>query len=277
MPLMVPNRPGFLDTVPSTSTTSSAGVTVTASATAHTKGAWSQLIANTGARSLGIQIALDNTATSNANTSMLLDIGIGGAGSETVLIPDLAAGYVLNENVSNNFQSYFFPLFIPAGSRISARCQAQVVSDTVVTRIHLFQRPRAAGWVGSRVTAYGVDSANSRGTIVSAGNNTYGTAVALSGSTANPIRMMQIGLQGGGRTALADVRILADVRLGASTSIAGPLMASADTGTESVSINAGNVTLSRMAFGLPAGQDLRVAAMHNTTAANYDFIVYGID
>jgi hypothetical protein len=274
--LLVP-RTGFLDTVPSTSTTSSAGVTVTASATAHTKGGWSQLVANTGARSLGILIALDNTAVANTATSMLLDIGIGGAGSEQVLIPDLAAGYVLGEAVSNTFCAYFFPLFIPAGSRLAARCQAQIASDTVACRIHLFQRPTGAGWVGTRVTAYGVDAANSRGTVVSAGNNSYGTAGQLAASTDNPIRMMQIGIQAAGRTALTDARLLADVRLGAATSIAGPLMGSADTGVESVLMSAGNQTLARMGFTLPEGQDLRVAAMHNTTAANYDFICYGVD
>lgn len=278
MPLMMPTRAGFLDTVPSTSTTSSAGTTITASSTAHTKGGWTQLIASTGARSLGILVALDNTAVANSNTSMLLDIGIGASGSETVLIPDLAAGYVLNENISNTFAAYYFPLFIPAGSRLAARSQAQIASDTVACRIHLFQRPTGfGGWVGTRVTAYGVDSANSRGTVVSAGNNTYGTAVSLSASTTNPIRMMQLGFQGAGRTALTDLRILADVRLGASTSIAGPLMGSTDTGTESVLMSAGNMTLARMGFNLPAGVDLRVAAMQNATAANLDFIAYGVD
>lgn len=271
-------RSGFLGTIPSTSTTSSAGTTITASATPHTKGGWSQLIADTGARSLGILIALENTAVANTNTSSLLDIGIGGSGSETVLIPDLASGYILNENVSNTFASYYFPIFIPANSRLTARCQALIASDTVNARIHLFQRPTGgSGWVGTRVTAYGVDATNSRGTVVSAGNNTYGTAGTLSASTTNPIRMMQIGMQGGGRTALTDQRILADVRIGASTSIAGPLMGSSDTGTESVLMSAGNQTLARMAFNLPAGIDLRVAAMHNTTAANYDFICYGVD
>lgn len=277
MPLMIPARPGFLDTTPSASTTSSAGTTITASATIHTKGSWSQLIADTGARALGILVALDNTAVSNSNTSSLLDIGIGASGSETVLIPDLASGYVLNENISNTFAAYYFPIFIPANSRISARCQGVIASDTVNCRIHLFQRPQGFGWVGTRVTAYGVDSANSRGTTVSAGNNTYGTAVAMSGSTTNPIRYMQIGMQGAGRTSLADLRILAEIRLGASTAIAGPLMGSADTGTESVLMSAGNQTLARMGFTLPSGQDLRVAAMHNATAANYDFIVYGVD
>lgn len=279
MPLMVPNRPGFLDTAPSASTTSSAGTTITGSSTIHTKGAWTQLIADTGPRSLGIQVALDNIAGSNVATSALLDIGIGGAGSETVLIPDLAAGYILSEGVSNNFQSYFFPLFIPANSRISARLQGLIASETVVCRVHLFQRPTGVGgWVGTRVTAYGADTATSKGVNCTHGNNTYGTAAQLSASTANPIKYMQVGIQGGADASLSDLRVLAEIRLGASSGIAGPLMGSTDTGVESVSFNGGNLTLMRMAFNLPAGQDLRIAGMVNGTTNNVlDYIVYGVD
>lgn len=278
MPLMIPNRPGFLDTVASTSTTSSAGTTITASASTNTKGSWTTLIADTGARSLGIQIAIDNTAVSNTNSSSLLDIGIGAASSETVLIPDLAAGYALNENVSNTFVSYYFPIFIPAGVRLSARAQSVTASKAVTVRIHVFQRPSGLGWVGSRVTAYGVTSASSRGTLCTHGTNTYGTAAQLDASTANPIRYMQIGMQGGDDPSLSDFRVLADVRLGASTSIAGPLMGSTDTGVESVLMNAGNNTLARMGFSLPSGQDLRMAGMANGGSNNvFDYTIYGVD
>ena len=278
MPLMIPARPGFLDTQASTTTTSSAGTTITASATPHTKGNWTQLIANTGARSLGILIALDNTAVAATATNMLLDIGIGAAASETVLIPDLAAGFILNENASNTFAAYYFPIFIPSGVRLSARCQALIASDTVSCRIHLFQRPQGAGWVGTRVTAYGVTSASSLGTAVTHGNNAYGTAAVISASTTNPIRYMQVGMQGNGDASLNDGRVLADIRLGASTSIAGPLMGSTDTNVESVLMSAGNQTLARMGFDLPAGQDLRMAGMFNASVNNVlDYIIYGVD
>lgn len=276
--LMIPSPPGFIDTVASHSTTSATGVTVTASATTHTKGNWSQLIANTGARSLGIMVWFDNTALSNGASSMLVDIGMGGAGSEQVIIPDLIAGYALNASVSNSAHVYFFPLFIPAGVRLAARAQALVASDTVACRINLFQRPTSAGWVGTRVTAYGVDSAQSRGTAVTSGGaNTYGTATSLSASTANPIKYMQMGMQGNGRTALVDSRVLTDIRLGASTSIAGPLIGNTDTGSESTGFSSANDQLARMSFGIPAGQDLRMASMSSSASQAFDFIIYGVD
>lgn len=277
--LMVPTFPGFLETVSVPASTSAAGTTITASATPHTKGSWTQLVANTGARSLGILVQLDNTAGSNTNTSMLLDIGMGAAGAEQVIIPDLAAGFILPQATSAALRTYVFPLFIPAGVRLAARCQAVIASDTVACGIQLFQRPVLPGFVGSRVTAYGVDAANSRGVSATTGaTSAYGTAATLSASTANPIKYMQAGLQAAGRSALTDLRVYADIRIGASASIAGPLVGFADTGTESVDLTAGNRILQGRSFGLPAGVDLRWAAMHNSaTAAAYDMIVYGLD
>jgi hypothetical protein len=275
--LMVPSRAGFLDTVASHTTTASAGVNIAASSTIHTKGAWTQLVANSGPRSLGIMVWLDNSAVGNTATSILLDIGIGAAGSETVLIPDLAGGYALNPAVSNAAHFYYFPLFIPANSRISARSQALISSDLVTCRVNLFQRPSGFGWVGTRVTAYGVDAANSRGTTFSCGNGSYGTAGTLSASTANSIKHMQIGVQGAGRGTLTDLRQLYEVRIGASTGIAGPLIGNTDTGVESVGFMHANEQLSAMTFNLPAGVDLRVAGMQSGTAANMDAIIYGVD
>jgi hypothetical protein len=274
---MVPSRPGFIDTVASHTTTSSAGVSVAASSTAHTKGGWTQLIANSGPRSLAIMIWFENTAVASTNTSMLVDIGIGGSGSETVLIPNLAAGYALNATVSNAAHFYYFPIFIPANSRISARCQAAVVSDVVTTRVNLFQRPMGAGWVGARVTAYGADTATSRGVAFSCGNGSYGTAGTISASTTAGIKHMQIGIQAGSRSSLTDLRQLYEVRLGASTGIAGPLIGNTDTGVEAVGFTHANEQLAAMSFGLPPGVDLRVAGMQSGTAANMDAIIYGVD
>lgn len=277
--LMIPDFPGFLETVSLPATTSATGTSVAANATPHTKGtSWTQLIADTGPRSLGILIALDNTASSNANTSMLLDIGIGASGQEQVLIPDLAAGFILPQATSTQQRTYYFPIYIPANSRLSARSQAAIASDTVLVSLQLFQRPLGPGFVGTRVTAYGVDSATSRGVIAATGNSTYGTAVQIAASTTNPIKYMQAGFQAASRSALTDLRVYADIRIGASTSIAGPLVGFADTGTESVDMTIGNRLLQSMSFGLSEGVDLRWAVMHNSaTSGNYDMIVYGLD
>lgn len=279
MPLGTMTRPGFAAQQRSTDTTSAAGITITASGTAHTKGSVTELIASTSYDSYGIFVLLDNTYTAGANTSMLLDVMTGGAGSEVVLIPDLACGYALNENLNNAPIIYFFPIFIPASTRLSARCQAAVVSDTVNCRVVLLQRPTVRGWVGSRVTAYGVTAASSTGISITCGNSAYGTAAQLSSSTTNPIRYLQLGLQGGADTSLSDYRAMFEVRHGASTAMPGlsGLIGAIDA-QESVGFAVADSQLAFQALDWPAGVDLRVSGMVNGTTNNvYDVILYGVD
>jgi hypothetical protein len=278
MPLLVPARPGALLTEALPTSTSAAGTSVAANATPHTKTATPvQLIASTAADAYGIFVHIDNSATSNATTNTLLDIMRGGSGSETVLIPDLMVGWVLNQAVSNTQRTYFFPIFIPASTRLSARSQSTVASKTALVSVTLLQRPTQLGWVGSRVTAYGVDAAASRGTTMTSGNNAYGTPATVSASTTNPIKFMQLGLDPGTRTTVGDSRVRAAIYLGASTVIADDLQGATDTGTESINYNEANQALGTMMWNFPAGIDLRVATMHNTTGASFSAIVYGVD
>jgi hypothetical protein len=119
-----------------------------------------------------------------------------------VLIPDLMAGWVLPVTTSGVTRTYTFPIFIPSGTRLSARSQSVVASKTCSVGITLLYRPTRLGYVGTRVTAYGVTSASSYGTLHTAGNtSTYGaTAGQLSASTTNPIRYMQVGIDCSNRT-----------------------------------------------------------------------------
>lgn len=276
--LLVPSRPGgALLTEALPTSTSAAGTSVAANSTINTKGATpTQLIASTAADSYGIFVHIDNSATSNATTNTLLDVMTGNAGSEVVLIPDLMAGWVLNQNVSNALRTYYFPIFIPSGTRLSARSASVVSAKTCLVSVTLLQRPTQLGFVGSRVTAYGVDAANSRGTTNTSGNSAYGTAVAVSGSTTNPIRYMQLGLDPGTRTTVTDQRVRAAIYLGTNV-LVDDLQGSTDTGTESIETNEANRVLSAMLWNLPSGLDLRVATMHNTTGASFSAIVYGVD
>jgi hypothetical protein len=251
---------------------------VAANATINTKGTTpTELIASTAANSFGVFVHVDSTATSNTNTATLLDIMTGGAGSEVVLIPDLMVGWKLGRAVDVTLRTYYFPIFVPSGTRLSARSQSVVASKTCLVLVTLLQRPTQLGWVGSRVTAYGVDAANSRGTTMTSGNNAYGTPAAVSGSTTNPIRYMQLGLDPGTRSTVTDQRVWAAIYLGASNVLVDNLQGATDTGTESIGFDQANQVLAGMNWNLPSGLDLRVATMHNTTGASFSAIVYGVD
>ena len=92
---------------------------VTTNASAHTKGAWTQLVASTAADA-DVLILSVACATASTNTAALIDIGIGASGAESTVIPDLAVG-----GASGNADYWLvLPIKIPAGSRLAARSQS---------------------------------------------------------------------------------------------------------------------------------------------------------
>jgi hypothetical protein len=277
MPLMNPSRAGGFLLTDRTPTAPGAGTTITANATPHTKTATpTQLIASTAADSYAIQVHVHNNATSNASTSTLLDIMTGGSGSEVVLIPDLMAGWVLPVTTTNEWRTYTFPIFIPAGTRLSARSQSVVASKTCSVAITLLNRPTQLGFVGTRVTAYGVTSASSYGTLHTAGaTSTYGaTAGQLTASSTNPIRYMQIGIDCSNRTTNIDAYGWYRLQLGTNVLVDDLLLAT-DTGTESIGFESANRVLSGMLWNLPAATDLRYAIA--STAVSFSSIAYCVD
>ena len=121
----------MLATVGQTTTAPGAGTTITISGTPNTKGAWIQLTAATpfDAHELFVKPGtsyLGTTATS------LFDIGVGAAGAEQVIIPNVLwvqdqwCGFASGGGLK-------FPVSIPKGSRIAARAQggAGAVSPTL--------------------------------------------------------------------------------------------------------------------------------------------------
>lgn len=279
--LLVPHgsRPSRIQT--SYSTTSAEGVIVTASATAHTKGAWSEVIASTSFDAIGVWIGLNDTGVASAANRALVDIGIGGAGAETVWIPDLDAGNAALWSAGYWGQVYYFPLYLPVGTRISARCQASTVSDTVGVAVVLLGGSRVPGcWVGTRVTAYGVDSATSSGSVAMTfgSTNAWGSAAQITASTTNPIRAFQYAIDNGADSTATNQRSLLRFGIGAGpTWFAEGIPHGENSSIETQHNMPGNFVLSQMHFNIPAGSDLRVAGMVNGTGEARRIIVYGVD
>lgn len=253
-----------------------ASVTATAHATSHTEGNYAEVIAATSRPSYAIAISLNGTQTNTTATSCRVDIATGAAASETVIIADLLAGYsgaTLGEGAT-----YYFPIYIPSGTRIAARAQALISGDTVDVFVNLLQDPVRPVWYGTRVTSYGAGS-NSLGTAITAGTTgtyaspTYGTGFQLDASTGGAIKLFQIGLQGNASTALTGVNGLASIRATTTVLIEG--LPFGTSSTERVSNVAANNILARTAFNLPAGIDLRVATWASG-AETTDMMLYGV-
>lgn len=200
-----------------TSTGSSAGTTVTCSASANTKGSWVQLVAATSQAS-GWVIPVINRG--NAATRYLVDIGIGSAGNEVVLIPNLP--YQSNSSSSPNGSAFPFPLWLPAGVRVAARAQCGLSSSrTVVASLLGVAGPDLDGISGMQVEAAGPTTADSGLVTIDPGGsaNTKSAYAELIASTAFRYRWVNLAFCGDAQSRnTAGINWLVDIAIGGSGS-----------------------------------------------------------
>lgn len=109
------------------------GVTVTANASANTKGNWAEMHAALPFECQGFYVQ----QSSSSAVQQLSDIGIGPNGSEQVLVANWATA-----TVRASGQSIFFPVYIAKGTRVSMRTQASTGGGGSVFNM-LFM---SAGW-----------------------------------------------------------------------------------------------------------------------------------
>lgn len=149
---------------------------VTAHATIHTKGSYTELIAATTYDAYGFWLRLHSSYTTATVTAQLLDIALGTAGNEVVIVSNFLAGYQDTNGM------YFFPLFVPAGSRITARMQALITVATLNVGICLMEGPNGPFPIFNGCDTYGADTATSDGTPVLSGA-TYGSWTSIPAAT----------------------------------------------------------------------------------------------
>lgn len=135
---------GFQNDLPAISYAESFGVSgklgtqIDPGGSANTKGSYTQLIAATGQDYQGINIHFSNgTNSAPSTTDWLIDIAIGAGGSEEILLPNLGC----SASSSGQFPLIYmpFPVQIPSGTRIAARCQCTITDATD-------RLIRVAGW-----------------------------------------------------------------------------------------------------------------------------------
>lgn len=255
---------------------SSTGATVTAAASANTKGAWTEL---TAATARDVTALLTNTRKAAATIDLLVDIGIGAAGSEQVLIPNLKAdggGGSLHRDGPT-----LWPVSIPRGTRIAARCQATTASSTVRVQCLLF----ASSWLGapglSRVTDYGTNTADSGGVSIDPGGtaHTKGAWAQLTAATTNPVRAIVVGIGNQANASRTAADWLLDIGIGSAGSeqvIVADMHAEASTVDDQMI----PAIFGPIPVNLPAGTRLAARAQCSITDGTdrlFDVIVYGID
>lgn len=233
----------------------------TTGTTLNTKTAWTQYIASTSADAnlLYYTPAATQYATDSA---AMVDIGIGAAGSETVIVPDLPIG---NWGFSN-VPAIPIPVFVPAGSRVAIRAQTGSASRSVVGYLALLDAESNSHITPRAVDVIGGVPATSRGTALAGASNSY---TELASSTTKPYQAFVVipssatvsgGINGNFRLTLARGAAGAEVDLG---------FVSFSQGSNGSLSNAGmnNVGYGYMIIGTPLPAGVRLSIKHNIASS----------
>lgn len=240
---------------------SSLGVVVTAPGTNNTKGAYATLVSSTARDAVGMVLTGQYTRTSGPGFA-LVDIAIGAASSEMVIVPNL----LFARRSSNNMETMpiWFPTpRIPAGSRISARYQTDDVTNTPILYLAAQLAAPAPDWL-ARPFGNGADvgsvTASSKGTAVDPGTtaNTKGSWVDLTTSCPIHARWAVLNFTHDAPVDFAwSWRV--DVGVGSTPQVVYPDL--------QINSSANGLALVRASFPLhvAAGQAIRIRAASNAT------------
>ena len=159
---------------------------------ANVKGSWVQITAATSFAYDSVTLILLQPVTDGGGDSFLVDIGIGAAASEIVVVPNIHFDGSRGSFADWTATITLLPITVASGSRLACRCQAFGAAGS--RTIDVFVVGRSGGSNLNRaitgpVVAYGVLTASTNATLVDQGAvaNTYGawTQIVLSTSSAH--------------------------------------------------------------------------------------------
>ena len=252
--------------------------TAVLSGTANAVGNWAEIIsaANNTIASEWATVIINGEPTGGADSSELVNIALGAASSEEVIIPNLA-GFTSTVSNYHNYFHYTFPFRIPAGVRISANCQSSDATRTNYVHLIRGQKPLNGLSGYNIVTAFGANTADSAGVTVNRGTvDTYdhgwvqidpSTSIGIKGfvvsahraapSWSNGMVTFEVGVGGSG----------SEVTIYGGHSIIS-------TSNE----NAGQGCTAFIPVGIAAGERIAIRAKSKIANADFDldYIVYGV-
>lgn len=195
--------------------TEAGGVVLTAGGSAHTKAAsYTTIIASSSfdARLMVVQLGW----WGGGAVDFLVDIAVGAASSEVIIANNLH----FSSGTGDYCTQFEFPIFVPAGTRISARCQATTASRTLRCAVTLGTHGFLPSSPLSVITTYGANTADSGGVQVDPGGTieTKGAYSEITSSLTFDISyfVLAVGIQN--NTVRTSARFLMDIAVGAAGS-----------------------------------------------------------
>lgn len=200
--------------------TVTSGTSVTTGATATTKGTAVELITSTAFDSYLMQVTVHSYGASAVTARLAVDILVGAA-TEEILIADFLAGFCgsLAGSSGPAVCTGFFPLYVPAGTRIAARGAGDRVSTAFRVGVQLWGGNGYPPFpVGQRCVTYGVSATPNGADVTPGASGTEGAWTQVSGSTLEDlIAIMPSAQPPTGDTTLTASTFNLDVGVGAAT------------------------------------------------------------
>jgi hypothetical protein len=159
---------------------------VTTPSTANTKSSWVQAFSSTAADTGLLYLTVTGTQGYGSENSILMDIGVGAAGSETVIAQNIAvSGYLYTGSFS-----FPIPLFIAQGSRVAWRVQHGLASKTIAGIMNFgFAKTPDAAVTPRSVDTIGANTSTSRGTALAGASGTY---TEITSATNQPYQALMV-------------------------------------------------------------------------------------
>ena len=204
------------DTVGADTSTTQA-TSIPDSNTPHTKGSWTELTASLARTCAGFWFNLNNNVS--GPDQLLMDIGVGASGSEQVILSNV----YLKWGGSHDLGEYvYIPLTIPAGTRVTARCQTrQAISTSDPWCEIIFEAKGLICDQGlSTSETFGATTSNTTGVVIDTGATPHakGAWVQLTSGLGRDARALVLCVAMDMDNSTLTTRWLIDIAVGASGS-----------------------------------------------------------
>lgn len=245
---------------------------LTSSSSANTKGAYAELVASTTFACSGFMIIIINAHADDH----LIDLAIGAAASEQIILSNLVAGVgSLGDSLTNEI----IPVSIPAGTRLSARSQSTGTSRVISFSVLLFAEGALSFGGLTNIETMGASTTDSGGVSVDPGAviNTKGAYSQIIAATVRPTYWLVVAIGNQDNQVRLDAQWLIDIAIGAAASeqIFWPDMPTiARAGTDMVMPCIWAIPMS-----IPAGSRIAVRAQCSINDASdrlFDVACYGV-
>lgn len=239
------------------------------SGTANTPGNWTQIFAAAATAStdaiaaIWLSVGATNSA-STADNSMLIDIGAGAAGSETVIVPDVAVGGI----PTTGTRPILLPVRVAGNTRIAYRARPATasrnlrLSNTVLANAALMSSP-FSDRLPVALETLGTSTATSSGTACTGSSGSWTEITASTPTDYQALVLVPSGPGNGTAVSAAQARL--DLGIGAS----GAEMVVASTRVQLTATNGLQASLTSTAIAIFGGfvpKGSRLAIRHNLSS-----------